>query len=81
MPLASVQCFAEATHAHATIAFYVLTEALGLITRHWRWVPDLLSDDQKTDRARQAIMLLATLMAAENRRWLNFWIGHESRIM
>jgi hypothetical protein len=38
----------------------------------------MLSDDQKADSARQALMLLAALMAAKKRRWFNFWTGDES---
>jgi hypothetical protein len=65
MPHASVPCITEARYTPATTMFYILTGALCLRFRHWRWVPHLLSDDQKVDRARQIIMLLAALAAAE----------------
>jgi hypothetical protein len=43
--------------------------------------PHLLSDNQKADRARQALILLATLTTGEKQRWLNCWTGDESWIM
>jgi hypothetical protein len=40
----------------------------------------VLPDDQKTDRAGRALLLLAALAKTEERRWVNFWIGDESWI-
>jgi hypothetical protein len=72
MPFGYVRCIAEATHTLATTVFYVLLEVFGLRSRYWRCVPQLLSDDQKADMARQSLTLLADLPAAEKRKWLNF---------
>jgi hypothetical protein len=47
--------------------FPFIREILDLRFRHWRWVPHLLSEDQRTDRARQELMRLAALTAAEKR--------------
>jgi hypothetical protein len=78
MPLGSVRYIAEATDTPATTVFYILTKVLGLRFCHWRWVPDLLSDDQKADGPRQAFLLLTALTAAEKRKWLNFRTRDES---
>jgi hypothetical protein len=59
----------------------MLTEGLGLKFRHWRWLPHILSINQKAERAQQAILLLAPLNKAEKRRWANFWTGDESCIL
>jgi hypothetical protein len=63
IPLAYVRCIAKAAYTPVTTVFYILTEGLVLRFHHWRWVPHLLSDDQKPDRAREA--LLAALMATK----------------
>jgi hypothetical protein len=48
---------------------------MGLRFQPWRWVPQLLSDDRKSNRGRQAFLPLAALTTAEKRRWVNFWTG------
>jgi hypothetical protein len=64
-------------HTSTIAVFYILTEVIGLRFGRWRWVPQLLSDNQKVDRGRQALVLLAALTAAERRRWLDFWTDDE----
>jgi hypothetical protein len=43
--------------------------------------PRPLSDDQKADEARQAVLLLAALTTAEKQRRANFWTDDEPGIM
>jgi hypothetical protein len=74
MPLASVQCIAEAVRIPATTVFYILTEVLGLRFCHWRWLPRRFSDDQKAEKARQPLLILAALTAVDKRWPVNFWI-------
>jgi hypothetical protein len=78
---ASFRCNAEAAHTPAPTVFYILTKVLSLRFRHWQCVPHLLSEDQKADRARRALMLLAALMAAEKGRRLDVWNCDEFWIM
>jgi hypothetical protein len=51
MPLDSVLRIAVATRIPVIAVFYILIEVLALRFVHWRWVPNLLSDDQMADRA------------------------------
>jgi hypothetical protein len=46
-PLTSVRCSAEVTHTLATTVFSIWAEVFGPRLRHWRWVPHVLSDNQK----------------------------------
>jgi hypothetical protein len=54
MPFTSIRCIGEARHTLGATVVYILREVLSLV-----------SDDHKADRVRQALMLLATLAAAE----------------
>jgi hypothetical protein len=76
LPLASVRCIAEARRTPKSTVFYILTELLALRFHHWQWVPHLVSDGQKADKAQQA-----ALMIVEQRRWANFLTDDESWIM
>jgi hypothetical protein len=76
-----VRGFAKATHIPATTMFQIVIKLLGRRFCHWRWVPHLLSDDHKADRAPPVLMLLAAMTAAEKRRRLNVWTGDECGII
>jgi hypothetical protein len=73
LPLAYVPCITEVTRSPATTVSHILTEVLDLRFRYWRSVSHPQSDNQKADRARQALLLLGALSRTEKRRWVNFW--------
>jgi hypothetical protein len=49
-PFASVQQLSRLTHFPSTTVYRRLTQSLGFVARHLRWVPHALSDAQKGDR-------------------------------
>jgi histone-lysine N-methyltransferase SETMAR len=61
--------------------FYILTQVLNLKFRHWRWLPHLLSDDQKVARVNGAKVLQQELLDAKKRNCDLFWTGDKSWIL
>jgi hypothetical protein len=65
VPLTSVRCIAQATRALVSTIFCILREVLRLRFPHWRWLPHLLLDSEKTERAQHVLLFLAGLRTPE----------------
>jgi hypothetical protein len=61
--LARLTCIPTTTvHRH-------LTQSLGFVVKHLRWVPNTLTPTQKTERATLSIELLCQLWSIEHHSW------------
>jgi hypothetical protein len=58
-------------HTPVTTVFYLLTQVLGLRFRHLAISALPAVRRSKSDRVQQAVLLLATLMTAQKRRWVS----------
>jgi hypothetical protein len=58
---ASVRQLARLEHLPSTTAYRSLTQSLGFVARHLRWVPHALSDAQKGERVNLSRRLLQML--------------------
>jgi hypothetical protein len=59
---ASVRQLSRFTHLPSTTVYRRLTQSLGFVARHLRWVPHALSDAQKGERANLSRQLLRMRM-------------------
>jgi hypothetical protein len=63
-PCASVRQLSRLTHLPSTTVHRRLTQSLGFVVRHLRWVPHVLSDAQKGERVNLSRRLLRMLEAS-----------------
>ena len=77
-PFLSVRQISTRTGIPKSTVFYRMTEKIGYISKHLKWVPHLLSDEQKQNRVNIAIDLLRILQKAERQGWKYFVTGDES---
>jgi hypothetical protein len=68
-PFASVWQLSRLTHLPSTTVYRRLTQSLGFVTRHYRWVPHTLSDAQKGERVNMSRRLLRMLEVQRDRAW------------
>jgi ATPase subunit of ABC transporter with duplicated ATPase domains len=61
-PLASVRKLSRLTNILSTTVYRRLTQSLGFVARHLRWVPHALSDGQKGERVNLSRRLLRMRM-------------------
>jgi hypothetical protein len=57
-PFTSVRHLSQLTHLPSTTVYRRLTQSLGFVARHFRWVPHTLSDAQKGERVNLSRRLL-----------------------
>jgi hypothetical protein len=68
-PFASVRQPSQLTHISPTTVYHPLTESLGFIARHLRWVLHALSNAQKTRQVDLSRQLLRMVEAQCDRAW------------
>jgi hypothetical protein len=68
-PFASVRELSRLTHLPSTTVYRRLTQSLGFVAHHLRWVPHVLSDAQKGERVNPSRRLLRMLEVQCNRAW------------
>jgi hypothetical protein len=68
-PFASMQQLSRLTHFPSTTIDRRLTQWLGFVARHLRWVSHVLSDAQKGDRVNLSRRLLRMLEVQRDRAW------------
>jgi hypothetical protein len=68
-PFASVRQLSRLTHFHSMTVYRRLTQSLGFVARHLRWVPHALSDAQKGGRVNLSQRLLRMLEVQRDRAW------------
>jgi hypothetical protein len=67
-PFASVRQLSRLTYLPSTTVYRRLTQSLGFVARHLRWVPHALSDAQKGERVNLSRRLLQMRMLEVQRR-------------
>jgi hypothetical protein len=65
----SVQQLSRPTHLPSTIVYRRLTQSLGFVARHLRWVTHALSGAQKDERVNLSRRLLRLLEVQRDRPW------------
>jgi hypothetical protein len=68
-PFASVRQLSRLTHLPSTTVDRRLTQSLGFVAHHLRWVPHALSDAQKGERVNLSRRLLRMLEVRRDRAW------------
>jgi hypothetical protein len=68
-PFASVRQPSRLTHLRSTTFYHSLTQSLGFVVRHLRWVPHALSDGQKGERVNLSARLLRMHEVQPERAW------------
>jgi hypothetical protein len=63
LPFSSVRKLSRATQLSNTTLYRRLSEKLGFLARHLRWVPDIVSGEQKATRVKCSRSLLMILRA------------------
>jgi hypothetical protein len=66
---ASVRQLSRLTHLPSMTFYHCLTQSLGFVARHLRWVPHALSDAQKDERVNLSRQLLRMLEVQRDRAW------------
>jgi hypothetical protein len=66
---ASVRQLSPLTHFPSTTVYRRLTQSLGFVARHLRWVPHALLDVQKGERVNLSRRLLRILEVQRDRAW------------
>jgi hypothetical protein len=78
-PFASVRQLSQLTHLPSTTAYRRLTQSLGFVARHLRWVPHALSDAQKGERVNLSWRPWRMLEVQRDRAWHDIVTLDESR--
>jgi hypothetical protein len=68
-PFASVRQLSRLTHLPSTTVYCRLTQSLGFVAHHLRWVPHALSDAQKGERINMPRRLLRMLEVQRDPAW------------
>jgi hypothetical protein len=68
-PFASVRQLFRLTHLPSTAVYRRLTQSLGFVAGHLRWVPHALSDAQEGERVNLSRRLLSMLEVQRDRAW------------
>jgi hypothetical protein len=68
-PFASVRQLSRLTYLPSTTVYRHLTQSLGFVVRHLRWLPHALSDAQKGERVNLFRGLLRMLEVQRGREW------------
>jgi hypothetical protein len=68
-PVASVRQLSQLIHLLSTTVYRRLTQSLGFVARHLRWVPHALSNTQKGERVNLSQRLLRMLEVQRDRAW------------
>jgi hypothetical protein len=68
-PFSSIRQLARATHIPQTTVYNHLNDKLGFTVRHLRWVPHLLSAENKHQRIESSFALLRLLKQQQTRSW------------
>jgi hypothetical protein len=76
---ASVRQLSRLTHLPSTTVYRRLTQSLGFVARHLRWVPHALSDAQKGERVNLSRRLLRMFEVRRDRAWHDIVVFDESR--
>lgn len=77
-PFLSVLQIAKRTGIPISTVFDRMTSKLGYVYKHSKWIPYLLSDEQKQNRAIISIDLLKVIQKQERQGWKYFLTGDES---
>jgi hypothetical protein len=77
-PLASVRQLSRRTHLPATTVYRRLTQSLGFVARHPRWMPHALSDAQKGETVNLSRRLLRMPEVPRDQAWHDFATVDES---
>lgn len=77
-PFLSVRQIAKRTGIPKSTVFDRMTSKLGYISKHLKWIPCLLSDEQKQNRVIISIDLLKVIQKQERQGWKYFVTGDES---
>jgi hypothetical protein len=68
-PFASVRRVSQLTHLPSMTVYRRLTQSLGFVARHLRWVPHALSDAQKGERINLSQRPLRMPEVQRDRAW------------
>jgi hypothetical protein len=68
-PFTSLRQLSRLIHLPSTTVYHRLTQSLGFVARHLRWVPHALSDVQKSQRVNLSSRLLRMLEVQPDRAW------------
>jgi hypothetical protein len=68
-PFASVRELSRLAHLPSTSVYRRLTQSLGFVARHLRWVPHALSDARKGERVNLSRRLLRMFEVQRDRAW------------
>jgi transposase len=77
-PFASIRQIARKTLLPRSTIYRHLTNSMGFVVKHLRWVPHNLSDDQKQMRISKSIDLLHLLNSMKHHSWRNIVTLDES---
>jgi hypothetical protein len=77
-PFASVQQLSRLTHLPSTAVYRRLTQLLGSVARHLRWVPHALSDPENGERVDLSWRVLRMLEVQRNGAWHDIVTLNES---
>jgi hypothetical protein len=77
-PFAWVRQLSRLTHLPSTTVYRCLTQSLGFVARHLRWVLHALSDVQKGERVYLSQRLLRMLEIQRDRAWYDIVTLDES---
>ena len=77
-PFASVRQIARTTGIPKSTVYFKLTQKLGFVNMHLKWVPHSLNDMQKKTRVSISKQLLKILHSAKHNGWNYFATGDES---
>lgn len=80
-PFMSVRQIAKRTGIPKSIVFDRMTLKLGYISKHLKWIPYLLSDEQKQKRVIISNDLLKFIQKQERQGWKYFVTGDSSNSM
>jgi hypothetical protein len=68
-PFSSIRELAKPTRIPTTTVYRHLTQSLGFVVKHLRWVPHSLTDDQKGERVALSKQLLRELCSIKRHGW------------
>ena len=77
-PFASVAYIAHILNSNKSTIYRYLTEQLGRVYKHSRWVPHLLTHEQKLLRVRESKALHSILLQCQRDKWANIITGDQS---
>ena len=77
-PYASVGYIAQTLGSNKATIYRYLTKHLGRVYKHTKWVPHLLTFEQKQKRVEESKALFEILLQCQREKWVNNIIGDQS---